>query len=250
MTNRSKGRASRSTPQSSSGAGSGRSPTPWVLGIGALIVVVAAIAAIVLSQGSSSPTGLAPGDTSSTLPPSSASTSVEGTSLPAFTASTGDPAVGRPIPTVEGSSFDGTPVFRCVVRYSTIEEALAGMRQAPHLVLLDIGLPGMSGIEGLRRLRERHPSLAALMITVYEDDDRIFEALCAGASGYLLKKTPPDRLLESLRDAVAGGSPMTPEVARRVVALFREFRPPEKADYQLTPHESRLLKLLVELARK
>ncbi len=85
-----------------------------------------------------------------------------------------------------------------------------------------------------------------LMLTVYEDDERIFDALCAGACGYLLKRTSPARLLESLREAVQGGSPMSPEVARRVVKLFRDFRPPEKADYQLTPHETRLLKLLVE----
>lgn len=78
------------------------------------------------------------------------------------------------------------------------------------------------------------------------DDERIFDALCAGACGYLLKKTPPARLLESLREAVAGGSPMSPEVARRVIALFRDIRPPERADYELTPHETRLLKLLVE----
>jgi DNA-binding NarL/FixJ family response regulator len=85
-----------------------------------------------------------------------------------------------------------------------------------------------------------------LMLTVYDDDERIFDAMCAGASGYLLKKTPPAKLLESLREAVAGGAPMSPEVARRVIALFREIRPPERANYDLTPHETRLLKLFVE----
>jgi len=84
------------------------------------------------------------------------------------------------------------------------------------------------------------------MLTVYDDDERIFDALCAGANGYLLKRTPPTRLLESLRDAVDGGSPMSPEVASKVISLFREIRPPERADYDLTPHELRLLKLLVE----
>jgi DNA-binding NarL/FixJ family response regulator len=84
------------------------------------------------------------------------------------------------------------------------------------------------------------------MLSVYDDDDRIFEALCAGACGYLLKKTPPVRLIENLKEAVTGGSPMSPEVARRVITLFRDFHPPERADYQLTPHETRLLKLLVE----
>jgi DNA-binding NarL/FixJ family response regulator len=104
----------------------------------------------------------------------------------------------------------------------------------------------MNGIEGVRLLKERYPELMPLMLTVYDDDDRIFDALCAGACGYLLKKTPPARLLESLKEAVQGGAPMSPEIARRVVTLFREVRPPERAEYHLTAHETRLLKLLVE----
>jgi len=128
-----------------------------------------------------------------------------------------------------------------------MEEALTGIAAAmPDVVLSDIGLPGMSGIEGVRILKQRYPNLLILMLTVYDDDDRIFDAMCAGASGYLLKKTPPARLLESLKEAFEGGAPMSPEVARRVVSLFREIRPPERADYQLTPHETRLLKLFVE----
>jgi len=104
----------------------------------------------------------------------------------------------------------------------------------------------MSGIDGIRILKSRHPDLAMLMLTVYDDDDRIFDALCAGACGYLLKNTAPARLLASLEEAGMGGSPMSPEIARRVVTLFREIRPPAAADYQLTPHETRLLKLLVD----
>jgi len=128
-----------------------------------------------------------------------------------------------------------------------MEEALAGIAAAmPDVVLSDIGLPGMSGIEGVRILKQQYPNLLILMLTVYDDDDRIFDAMCAGASGYLLKKTPPARLLDSLKEAFEGGAPMSPEVARRVVSLFREIRPPERADYQLTPHETRLLKLFVE----
>src|ERR1700694_2197056 len=84
------------------------------------------------------------------------------------------------------------------------------------------------------------------MLTFYEDDERIFDALCAGACGYLLKKTPPARLLESLKEAASGGAPMSPEVARGVLKLFRESPPPDRVDYNLTPHELRLLKLLVE----
>jgi DNA-binding NarL/FixJ family response regulator len=84
------------------------------------------------------------------------------------------------------------------------------------------------------------------MLTVYDDDDRIFDALCAGACGYLLKRTPPVRLLECLKEAVSGGAPMSPEVASRVIKLFRNIRPPDRGDYDLTPHETRLLKLLVD----
>ena len=145
------------------------------------------------------------------------------------------------------SLIDGTDGYRCVGSFGSMEEALAKVNDdLPDVLLVDIGLPGMSGIEGTRRLKDQHPGLAVLMLTVYDDDRRIFDAMCAGACGYLLKKTPPARLLESLKEVMGGGAPMSPEVARRVVALFREIRPPEQADYQLTPHEIRILALLVE----
>jgi DNA-binding NarL/FixJ family response regulator len=143
--------------------------------------------------------------------------------------------------------IDDTPGFHCVGRYRSMEEALQGFHHHPaDLALVDIELPGMSGLDGIRLLRQRYPKMLLLMLTVYDDDERIFEALCAGACGYLLKKTPPARLLESLREAVDGGAPVSPDVARRVIRIFREIGPPEKADYDLTPHEVRLLKLMVE----
>jgi DNA-binding NarL/FixJ family response regulator len=143
--------------------------------------------------------------------------------------------------------INGTPGFLCSGTYRSMEDALERIgHDLPHVVLNDIGLPGMSGLDGIRVLKARHPELLILMLTVYDDDDRIFEALCAGASGYLLKKTPPLRLLESLREAVAGGAPMSPEVASRVIRLFRGFRPPDSAQYDLTPHEIRILRLFVE----
>jgi DNA-binding NarL/FixJ family response regulator len=143
--------------------------------------------------------------------------------------------------------IDGTEGFRCTGSYRSMEEALARLgSDVPDVALCDIGLPGMSGIEGMQILKQRFPDLLLLMLTVYDDDERIFDALCAGACGYLLKKTPPAKLLEALSEAVKGGSPMSPEVARRVIALFRDIRPPDRADYQLTPHETRILKLLVE----
>ena len=137
--------------------------------------------------------------------------------------------------------------YRCTGKYESMEEALAGIGDnLPDVVLVDIGLPGMSGIDGIRLLRQRYADLLLVVLTVYDDDDRIFEALCAGATGYLLKKTAPARLLESLKELEAGGSPVSPEVARRVISLFRSVRPPQRADYHLTPHETRLLKLLVQ----
>lgn len=143
--------------------------------------------------------------------------------------------------------IEGTPGFSCTGSYGSMEEALDKIaRNLPDVLLSDIGLPKMNGIDGIRILKERHPELLILMLSVYDDDDRIFDALCAGACGYLLKTTPPARIIESFKEVVAGGAPMSPEIARRVVTLFRDFRPPERADYQLTPHETRLLKLLVE----
>jgi DNA-binding NarL/FixJ family response regulator len=143
--------------------------------------------------------------------------------------------------------INGTPGFTCAGSYRTMEDAIRRIGDdSPELILTDIGLPGISGIEGTGILRERYPEVPILALTVYDNDEQIFAALCAGASGYLLKNTPPARLLESLREAVDGGAPMSPEVARRVIRLFRDFRPPEKTSYHLTPQESKLLKLIVE----
>jgi DNA-binding NarL/FixJ family response regulator len=143
--------------------------------------------------------------------------------------------------------INGSEGYRCTGVYRSIEDALTRIAyDIPHVVLVDIGLPGMSGIEGIPLLRQRCPQSVLIMLTVYEDDDRIFGAVCAGASGYLLKKTPPARLLECLKEAVNGGAPMSPEVARRVIELFREVRPREPSAHDLTPHEVRLLRLLAE----
>jgi DNA-binding NarL/FixJ family response regulator len=140
-----------------------------------------------------------------------------------------------------------TPGFECTGAFRSMEEALSRIKfDPPDIVLSDIGLPGMSGIEGITILKEKYPEIVALVLSVYDDDERIFDALCAGACGYLLKQTEPAELLKSIKEAVTGGAPMSPEVASRVIKLFREVRPPERVDYDLTPHEVRLLKLLVE----
>ena len=143
--------------------------------------------------------------------------------------------------------IDGSEGFACLGAWGSMEEALAAEGTPPlDIMLVDLGLPGMSGIEGIALVRKRSPETALVVLTVYEDSDRVFRALCAGATGYLLKNTPPAKLLEALHSAVHGGSPMSPEIARHVVELFRKFHPPERAQYNLTPHELRLLKLLVE----
>jgi DNA-binding NarL/FixJ family response regulator len=141
----------------------------------------------------------------------------------------------------------GTEGFCCVGSFGSMEETLHRLgSRSPDVVLVDIGLPGMSGIEGIRLLKERYPNVLFLTLTVYKDDQRVFDAICAGARGYLLKNTPPARLLESIKEIASGGAPMSPEVARRVIELFQQFHPPLHADCHLTPHETRLLKLLIE----
>lgn len=143
--------------------------------------------------------------------------------------------------------INGTSGFRCTGAYGTMEEALAKIDvERVDVILTDIGLPGISGIDGIRALRERMPEVPILALTVYDSDDKVFRAVCAGASGYLLKNTPPARLVESLKEVATGGAPMSPEVARRVLRLFREFNPPGQASYRLTSQEHELLKLLVD----
>jgi DNA-binding NarL/FixJ family response regulator len=141
----------------------------------------------------------------------------------------------------------GTEGFECTGAYRSMEEALEKLPlNLPDVVLNDIGLPKMSGIEGIRILHERYPHLNIVILTVYDDDERIIDGICAGASGYLLKSTPMPQIIACLKDVVAGGAPMSPEVARRVMKLFRKSPPPKQVDYNLTPHETRLLKLLVD----
>jgi DNA-binding NarL/FixJ family response regulator len=146
-----------------------------------------------------------------------------------------------------GALIAGSPGFACSRRFESMETALNALAPPlPQVALVDLALPGMSGIDGIRILKERFPNLVSVVLSVYDDDERIFDALCAGASGYLLKKTSSERLLESVREAADGGSPMSPQVARRVIRLFRDIRSPRPPDHDLTPHEVRVLGLLVE----
>jgi DNA-binding NarL/FixJ family response regulator len=118
--------------------------------------------------------------------------------------------------------INGTHGFKCVGSYFSMEAALAGIgNEPPDVILTDIGLPGMTGVRGTEILRERFPEVPILALTVYDNDDQVFDALCAGASGYLLKNTAPARLLESIRQDANCVSPMSPEGSRRVIRLFR-----------------------------
>lgn len=140
----------------------------------------------------------------------------------------------------------GTPGVVCTLSAASCEEALDALdtASAPEVVLMDIGLPGMSGIEGIRGVRARSPASHVVMLTVHEDSDRIFEALCAGASGYLLKPSSADGIVEAVRAARDGGAPITPRIARRVLDLFAQLAVP-KADYGLTEREREVLEALV-----
>jgi DNA-binding NarL/FixJ family response regulator len=149
----------------------------------------------------------------------------------------------------EGLSMliSGTSGYRLAGVFGSVEDALASPpASSPDVLLLDIHLPGMMGSEGVRPLRAKFPSLQVLMLTVFAEEAKVFESICNGACGYLLKKTPPARLLEAIREAHEGGSPMSPEIARKVITLFRKTHEPVQPSERLTPHEARLLKLLSE----
>lgn len=135
--------------------------------------------------------------------------------------------------------------FKCLGAFSTAEEALAEIpKHPPEVVLMDIHLPGMSGIECVRRLRELLPKTRVIMITVYRDNDRIFEALRAGASGYLLKRATPKVILDAIVDVHQGGSPMSSEVARKVVEAFQRPGAQPDAEQELSDREREVLELL------
>ena len=150
-------------------------------------------------------------------------------------------------PTREGLSFliNGTSGYLCVATYRSVEDALRSLSgENPDVLLLDVHLPGTWGSEAVHLLRDECPKMQVLMLTVFAEDDKIFESICNGARGYLLKKTPPAKLLEAIREVHEGGAPMTPEVARKVLELFRKAGPPEKLAEDLTPNEVRLLGFL------
>lgn len=136
--------------------------------------------------------------------------------------------------------------FVCVNTYSTAESALTGIRSDnPDVVLMDINLPAMSGVECVRQLTVGRPNLVVLMLTVYEDTETIFQSLTAGASGYLLKRTSPAELLDAIRQAHNGSSPMSGHIARKVVQYFHQ-PPSSRSVEELTPREQEVLERLAQ----
>jgi DNA-binding NarL/FixJ family response regulator len=136
------------------------------------------------------------------------------------------------------SLIHGTPGYQCVATYGSVDEALRALSAvSPDVLLLDIHLPGLSGAEGVRLLRDKYPTIQVVMLTVFSEEERVFESLCNGACGYLLKKTPPARLLDAITEAHQGGSPMSPDIARKIVVHLQKNGPFEKPEQSLTPHE-------------
>lgn len=143
----------------------------------------------------------------------------------------------------------GTDNYDCVGAYVDCETFLEEMDSIDcDIVLMDIGLPGMNGIEGVKKAKEIDPDINILMLTIYEENNVVFEALCAGACGYLVKKTPPIRLLEAIKDAHEGGSPMSSHIARQVINVFQQNANTKGTDdsYNLSDREKDVLKLLAD----
>jgi DNA-binding NarL/FixJ family response regulator len=138
--------------------------------------------------------------------------------------------------------IDGSEGFRCRAIYETAEEALRKFPlENPDVVLMDINLPGISGIECLIKLKEILPNVQVMMLTVYEDDDLIFKSLVAGATGYILKRTPPVELLEAIKEIHGGGSPMSDQIARKVVQAFQQMGKSAKETENLSEREVEIL---------
>ena len=143
--------------------------------------------------------------------------------------------------------LNSTPGMSCTHLFATGEDALRslGTQPKPSVILLDVGLPGMNGIEFLMKVREVAPESRVVILTAFEDEEKLFRAICAGASGYLLKTSPVEKIVESIRDVYAGGAPMTPRVAHSVLDMFSRLQVPQR-DYGLTAREQKILELMTE----
>ncbi|HEY4060451.1 MAG TPA: response regulator transcription factor [Puia sp.] len=145
------------------------------------------------------------------------------------------------------SLFNRTEGMRCIASLNNLLNVISEIgRSTPDIMLMDIGLPNISGIEGVRTVKTHFPSIHVLMFTVFDDDEKIFAAIRAGASGYLLKKTPPEEILQAIRDLYQGGAPMTASIARRVIQSFQAAPSTIIEDFRLTVRENEILYSLVD----
>lgn len=143
--------------------------------------------------------------------------------------------------------INGSEGFRCTLTYSSAEEALKYIpSENLDVVLMDINLPKMSGIECVEKLKEKSPELQIMMLTVYTDDEQVFKSLAAGATGYIVKRTPPAELLEAIRELHEGGSPMTYQIARKVVQTFQQAAKSSKETEILSERETEILSYLAK----
>jgi len=143
--------------------------------------------------------------------------------------------------------INGTTGYKSVGTFRDCETFLAKLETLDvNVVLMDIALPGMNGIEGVKSAIKIKPDTDILMLTIYEDSEKVFNALCAGACGYLVKKTPPSKLLEAIKEVYEGGSPMSSQIARQVITTFKDFKDAkdESSDFKLSPREKEVITLL------
>jgi DNA-binding NarL/FixJ family response regulator len=146
-----------------------------------------------------------------------------------------------------GKLIDGAPGYRCVSQHSSAENALTEIPKfKPDVTLMDINLPGLNGVECVRRLKPQLPGTQIIMLTVYQNTEHIFNALAAGATGYMLKQTPPNELLAAIREVNGGGSPMSSHIARKIVQSFQHVTDTTQEAQSLSPRESQVLDLLAK----
>jgi len=140
------------------------------------------------------------------------------------------------------------PTMQCPCAFASCEDALAALQinAHPHVVLLDIGLPGMSGIEGIRHIKALSPATHVIMLTVFDDQEKVFNAICAGASGYLLKTADGDAVAAAIQEVLQGGAPINPQVARLVLKMFASRSGPPDQTYGLSDREREVLELMVQ----
>ncbi|OJW75768.1 response regulator transcription factor [Spirosoma sp. 48-14] len=143
--------------------------------------------------------------------------------------------------------FEGSDDFLLVGAFSNALNVLQKVEKVkPDVIIMDIKMPDVSGIEAVKIIKQAHPTLQILMQTVFEDDDKVFAAICSGASGYILKGTSPDDLLEAIAEVYTGGAPMSPIIARKVLSFFQNVNQPQPELYDLSKREKEILKCLVE----